>query len=172
MAKFGGIDILINNASAISLTGTLETDMKRFDLMHRINTRGTFMVSKFCAPHLKKSTNAHILNISPPLNMDAKWFGPHVAYTMAKYGMSLCVLGMSEEFRDDKIAVNALWPRTSIATAAVHYALGGDSMMRLSRTDEIMADSAYVILTSKSANTTGKFFIDDEVLASVGVTDL
>lgn len=113
------------------------------------------MVSKYCAPYLKKSSNAHILNISPPLNMDAKWFGPHVAYTMAKYGMSLCVLGMSEEFKDDKIAVNALWPRTSIATAAVHYALGGDSMMRLSRTDEIMADSAYVILTSNSSKTTG-----------------
>jgi citronellol/citronellal dehydrogenase len=172
VAKFGGIDILINNASAISLTGTLETDMKRFDLMHRINTRGTFMVSKFCVPHLKKSSNPHILNISPPLNMDAKWFGPHVAYTMAKYGMSLCVLGMSEEFKDDKIAVNALWPRTSIATAAVYYALGGDAMMKLSRTDEIMSDSAYVILTSNSGKTTGKFFIDDEVLASVGITDL
>ncbi|KAL4508129.1 hypothetical protein ABPG72_021502 [Tetrahymena utriculariae] len=168
---FGGIDILINNASAISLTDTPNTDMKKYDLMHSINTRGTFLVSKYCQPYLKKSENPHILNISPPLNMQAKWFGPHVAYTMAKFGMSMCVLGMSEEFKDEGIAVNALWPRTAIATAAVKNVLGGDNMMKTSRNEEIMADSAYIVLTSKSRSTTGNFFIDDEVLANNGVTD-
>jgi len=168
---FGGIDILVNNASAISLTSTESTDMKRYDLMHQINTRGTFMVSKYCIPHLKKSKNPHILNLSPPLNMESKWFAPHVAYTMAKFGMSMCVLGMSEEFKNDKIAVNALWPRTSIATAAVQNVIGEENIDK-SRLDTIMADAAIVILTSNSSTTTGQYFIDDEVLASVGITDL
>ena len=136
--KFGGIDICINNASAIQLTGTLLTDMKRFDLMHQINTRGTYLVSKVCLPHLLKSDNPHILNLSPPLDMDPKWFGPHVAYTMAKFGMSMCVLGMAEEFKEEGVAVNALWPRTAIATAAIKNALGGDAIMNISRSPEIM----------------------------------
>jgi citronellol/citronellal dehydrogenase len=161
--KFGGIDILINNASAISLTPTLDTDMKKYDLMHQINTRGTFLLSKTCIPYLLKSSNPHILNLSPPLSMQAKWFSMHLAYTMAKYGMSMSVLGMSEEFKG-KIGVNALWPRTAIATAAVKFALGGDQAIQRSRTDEIMADSAYIILTSCSKSTTGNFFIDDEVI--------
>ena len=130
--KFGGIDILVNNASAISLTGTEETSMKKYDLMHQINIRGTFLVSKVCVPFLKKSKNPHILNLSPPLTMESKWFGPHVAYTMAKYGMSMCVLGMAEEFKESGIAVNALWPRTAIATAAVQNLLGGDNSIRQS----------------------------------------
>lgn len=169
---FGGIDVLINNASAIFLAGTVETPLKRFDLMHQINTRGTFACSQACIPHLKKAGNPHILNISPPLNMDAKWFAPHVAYTMAKYGMSMCVLGMSEELRKDGIAVNALWPRTAIATAAVQNLLGGDVAVRGSRKPEIMADAAHVVLTHGSREATGRFYIDDEVLASAGVTDL
>ena len=145
--KFGSIDICVNNASAIQLTGTLQTDMKRYDLMNQINSRGTFLVSKVCLPHLLKSENPHILNLSPPLDMDPKWFGPHVAYTMAKFGMSLCVLGMAEEFKEEGVAVNALWPRTAVATAAIKNALGGDSVMNISRSPEIMADAAYVILT-------------------------
>lgn len=169
---FGGIDILVNNASAISLTRTEATEMKRFDLMHQINTRGTFLCSKLCVPHLRQSENPHILNLSPPLNMEARWFAPHVAYTMAKYGMSMCVLGMSEEFREDGIAVNALWPRTTIATAAVRNLLGGEKVVAGSRKPEIVADAAYVILTRPSREFTGNFCIDDEVLASVGVTDL
>lgn len=169
---FGGIDILVNNASAISLTGTLETPMKRYDLMHQINTRGTFVCSQACIPHLKKAQNPHVLNLSPPLNMEQRWFAPHVAYTMAKYGMSLCVLGMSGEFASDGIAFNALWPRTAIATAAVQNLLGGESSIKGSRTPEIMADAAHVILTRPSREHTGQFFIDDEVLASVGKTDL
>ena len=169
---FGGIDILVNNASAISLTGTLETPMKRYDLMHQINTRGTFACSQACIPHLAKAKNPHILNLSPPLNMEARWFGPHVAYTMAKFGMSMCVLGMAEELRPKKIAVNALWPRTAIATAAVQNLLGGDQAMAGCRTPEIMADAAHVILTRSSAEHTGQFLIDDVVLASIGVTDL
>lgn len=169
---FGGIDVLVNNASAISLTGTLETPMKRYDLMHQINTRGTFLCSQKCIPHLAKADNAHILNISPPLNMDKRWFAPHVAYTMAKYGMSLCVLGMHEELRGRGIAVNALWPRTAIATAAVKNLLGGDAAMRGSRKPEIMADAAHFVLTQPSAEETGGFLIDDEVLARNGVTDL
>ncbi len=168
---FGGIDILVNNASAISLTGTLDTPMKRFDLMHGINTRGTFACSQACIPHLAKAANPHILNISPPLNMEARWFAPHVAYTMAKYGMSLCVLGMHEELRDKKIAVNALWPRTAIATAAVENLLGGDIVTRASRKPEIMADAAHWILTQKSAEFTGNFAVDEEVLRRTGVTD-
>jgi citronellol/citronellal dehydrogenase len=172
VATFGGIDVLVNNASAISLTGTLQTPLKRFDLMHQINTRGTFACSQACIPHLASSANPHILNISPPLNMEARWFGPHVAYTMAKYGMSLCVLGMAEELRPKGIAVNALWPRTVIATAAVGNLLGGEEMMKRSRTPEIMGDAAHVILTRSSREFTGNFCIDDEVLASAGVTDL
>jgi citronellol/citronellal dehydrogenase len=170
--KFGGIDILVNNASAISLTGTLETPMKRYDLMHQINTRGTYACSQACIPVLTKAENPHILNLSPPLNMEARWFAPHVAYTMAKFGMSMCVLGMAEELRPKRIAVNALWPRTAIATAAVQNLLGGDEAMRGCRTVEIMADAAHIILTRKSTEQTGQFFIDDEVLGSAGVTDL
>jgi citronellol/citronellal dehydrogenase len=170
--RFGGIDICINNASAISLTPTLQTPMARFDLMHQINTRGTFLVSKTCIPHLLKAANPHILNLSPPLNMEVKWFAPHVAYTMAKFGMSMCVLGMAGEFRKQGIAVNALWPRTSIATAAVKNLLGGDEMVRCSRKPEIMADAAHIILTRPSREFTGNFCIDDEVLESTGVKDL
>ena len=147
---FGGIDILVNNASAISLTGTLDTSMKRYDLMHSVNTRGTFACSQACIPHLKKSSNPHILMNSPPLNMEARWFAPHVAYTIAKYGMSLCVLGMAEELRDDGIAVNALWPRTVIATSAVKNLLGGDDTIQGSRSPEIMADAAYAIFNRPS----------------------
>jgi len=169
---FGGIDILVNNASAISLTSTLATPMKRFDLMHQINTRGTYACSQACIPHLKKAANPHILNLSPPLNMEARWFAPHVAYTMAKFGMSMCVLGMSEELRGDGIAVNALWPRTVIATAAVQNLLGGDATVKRSRKPEIMADAAHVILTRPSREFTGNFCVDDDVLASAGVTDL
>jgi citronellol/citronellal dehydrogenase len=172
VAKFGGIDVLVNNASAISLTGTLQTPMKRYDLMHQINTRGTFACSQACLPHLLKADNPHILNLSPPLNFEERWFAPHVAYTMAKFGMSLCVLGMAGEFRAQGVAVNALWPRTVIATAAVQNLLGGDSTMRGSRTPEILADAAHVILTRKSREHTGQFFVDDEVLRSAGVTDL
>jgi citronellol/citronellal dehydrogenase len=172
VATFGGIDILVNNASAISLTGTLDTPMKRYDLMHDINTRGTFACSQACIPHLLKAANPHILNLSPPLNFEEKWFSPHLAYTMAKFGMSLCVLGMAGEFRSQGIAVNALWPRTVIATAAVQNLLGGEATLKGSRTPEIVADAAHVILTRKSRECTGNYFIDDEVLASVGVTDL
>jgi citronellol/citronellal dehydrogenase len=172
VAAFGGIDILVNNASAIHLTGTVATPMKRYDLMHQINTRGTFACSQACIPHLAKSDNPHILNLSPPLNMEAKWFAPHVAYTMAKFGMSMCVLGMAEELRAQGIAVNALWPRTVIATAAVQNLLGGDTTVRRSRKPEIMGDAAHVILTRPSREYTGRFLIDDEVLHSAGVTDL
>lgn len=170
--KFGGIDILVNNASAISLTGTEQTDMKRFDLMHQINTRGTFLCSKVCIPHLKKAENPHVLNLSPPLNMEERWFQNHVAYTMAKFGMSQCVLGMAGEFRRDGIAFNALWPRTVIATAAVKNLLGGDDMIRMSRKPEIMADAAHAIFMRNARQCTGNFFIDDEVMAEEGVTDL
>jgi citronellol/citronellal dehydrogenase len=169
---FGGIDILVNNASAIHLTGTVATPMKRFDLMHQINTRGTFACSQACIPHLAKARNPHILNLSPPLNMEARWFAPHVAYTMAKFGMSMCVLGMAEELRGQGIAVNALWPRTVIATAAVQNLLGGDATVRRSRKPEIMGDAAQWILTQPSRELTGRFLIDDDVLRSAGVTDL
>jgi citronellol/citronellal dehydrogenase len=170
---FGGIDILVNNASAISLTGTVETPLKRFDLMMGINTRGTFACSQACIPILAKAENPHILNISPPLNstLQPKWFGPHVAYTMAKYGMSLCVLGMAEELRSQRIAVNALWPRTVIATAAVQNLLGGDATVRQSRKPDIMADAAHAILTRKSSDFTGNFCVDEDLLRKVGVTD-
>lgn len=169
---FGGIDILVNNTSAISLTRTLDTPMKRFDLMHQVNVRGTFACSQACLPYLKQAQNPHILTLSPPLNMEARWFAPHVAYTMSKFGMSMCVLGMAAEFAEDGVAVNALWPRTTIATAAIRYVVGGDEMMRRSRTPEIMADAAYIILTRPSREFTGQFCIDDEVLASEGITDL
>src|SRR5262249_24970003 len=168
---FGGIDILVNNASAISLTGTVATPMKRFDLMFGINVRGTFACSQACIPHLKKAKNPHILTLSPPLNMEARWFAPHVAYTMAKFGMSMCVLGMAEELRPDGIAVNALWPRTVIATAAVNNLLGGEATMRGSRKPEIMADAAYAILIKPSRELTGNFFVDEDVLRKEGVTD-
>ena len=167
---FGGIDILVNNASAISLTGTLETPMKRFDLMHQINARGTFAVSQACLPFLLKSDHAHILNISPPLNMSPRWFQNHCAYTMAKYGMSMCVLGMSEEFRDRGVGVNALWPRTGIATAAIRMLLG-DAGIASSRKPEIMADAAHAILVRDPKTCTGNFFIDDEVLREEGIDD-
>src|SRR5688572_16180679 len=169
---FGGIDILVNNASAISLTNTEQTPMKRYDLMHQINTRGTFACSQACIPHLKRAANPHILNISPPLNMETRWFAPHVAYTMAKFGMSMCVLGMAGELKSAGIAVNALWPRTTIATAAIKNLLGGDAAMRGSRKPEIMADAAYAVLTKPSRELTGRFLIDDEVLAAEGKTDL
>jgi len=168
--KFGGIDILVNNASAISLTSTELTDMKRYDLMHSINTRGTFLVSKECLPYIKKSAHPHILNLSPPLNMEPFWFSQHLAYTMAKYGMSMCVLGMAREYKEHGIGVNALWPRTMILTAAVEMLTGPESN-QWSRKPEIMSDAAYVVLTSDPKNTTGNFYIDDDVLKSAGVTD-
>ena len=168
---FGGIDILVNNASAISLTPTLHTEMKRFDLMHQVNTRGTFLCSKLCLPHLYKSDNPHILNISPPLNLESRWFAPHVAYTMAKYGMSMCVLGMAEEQRKKGVAVNALWPKTAISTAAVKNLLGGNQAIQRCRTPKIMSDAAYWILTQESTHTTGHFFIDEEVLRNAGWED-
>jgi citronellol/citronellal dehydrogenase len=170
--KFGGIDILVNNASAISLTRTEDTPMKRYDLMHQINTRGTFVCSQACIPFLRKASNPHILNISPPLNMEERWFAPHVAYTMAKFGMSMCVLGMAGELRGDGIAVNALWPRTAIATAAVQNLLGGETAIRGCRKPAIMGDAAHAILTKPSRELSGKFFIDDEVLLAEGKTDL
>jgi len=169
--RYGGIDIVVNNASAISLTNSQATEMKRFDLMHQINTRGTFMVSKFAAPYLAKSENPHILMLSPPLDMKEKWFAGHTAYTMAKFGMSMVVLGLAGEFRAKGIAVNALWPRTPIATAAVQNLLGGDALMRASRTPEIVADAACLILTKPARSFTGKFLIDDTFLAENGVND-
>jgi citronellol/citronellal dehydrogenase len=172
LQTFGGIDILVNNASAISLTDTLATDMKRFDLMHQINTRGTFLCSKACIPALEKSQNPHILMLSPPLNMAAKWFAPHLAYTMAKYGMSQCVLGLAEELRPKGIAVNALWPRTIIATAAVQNLLGGEPAMARARSPEIVSDAAHVIFCRSSREYSGNFALDEDVLREAGVTDL
>lgn len=169
---FGGIDILINNASAISLTPTEKTDAKRFDLMHSINVRGTFMVTQACIPHLRKSSNAHILTLSPPLNMDPKWFAGHVAYTLTKYNMSMMTIGWAAEFKKDNIAANALWPRTTIATAAVKNLLGGDALINMSRTTDILADAAYYILQKPAAECTGNLFIDEAVLAAEGITDL
>jgi citronellol/citronellal dehydrogenase len=168
---FGGLDILINNASAISLTPTEHTDPKRFDLMTDIEIRGTFFMCKTCIPHLRKSGNAHILNLSPPLNMNPKWFAQHLAYTIAKYGMSMIVLGLAEELKKDKIAVNALWPKTTIATAAVQNLLGGDALMRMSRTPEIVADAAHAILSKESAEASGNFFIDEDLLRKEGIND-
>lgn len=169
---FGGIDILVNNASAIFLAGVEDTPMKRFDLMYKVNVRGTFAASQACLPHLRKSENPHILVLSPPPKLDPEWFADHLAYTMSKYGMSMCVLGMSEEFRGEGIAVNALWPRTIIATAAIENVVGGEPFMNRSRKPEIMADAAYFVLTRDSRTTTGNFFVDDEVLVSEGITDL
>jgi len=169
--RFGGIDICVNNASAISLTPTLQTEMKRYDLMNQVNARGTFLVSKSCIPHLMAAENPHILNLAPPLDMSAKWFAPHVAYTTAKMGMSLCTLGMAEEFRAHGIAVNSLWPLTTIDTAAVRNVLGGDQMAAVSRTPEVLADAAYAIVTRPSRECTGNFFIDEDVLREEGVTD-
>jgi citronellol/citronellal dehydrogenase len=169
---FGGIDVLVNNASAIQLTRTPDTAMKRFDLMHQINTRGTYVCTQACIPHLRRAKNPHVLTLSPPLNLEPRWFGPHVAYSLAKYGMSLCVLGHAEELKDDGIAVNALWPRTVIATAAVQNLLGGDETIRRSRKPDIMSDAAHVILTRPSRSFTGNFCIDDDVLRSAGITDL
>ncbi|MDF2812509.1 MAG: family NAD(P)-dependent oxidoreductase [Microvirga sp.] len=168
---FGGLDIVVNNASAISLTQTPQTDMKRFDLMHDINTRGTFMVSKYAIPYLEKAANPHILMLSPPLDMKEKWFAPHVAYSLAKYGMSLCVLGLAGELRPKGIAVNALWPRTTIATSAIRNLLGGDRIAQASRTPEILADAAHAIFEKPAREFTGNFLIDDTFLSEQGVTD-
>lgn len=173
VARFGGIDALINNASAISLTGTLATPMKRFDLMHQVNARGTYLCSQKAIPHLARSSNPHILTLAPPLQstLHARWFAPHVGYTIAKYGMTLCVLGMAEEFRQEGIAVNALWPRTAIDTEAIRLIAGHEARKR-TRSPEILADAAYIILTKPSREFTGRFLIDDEVLREAGVTDL
>ncbi len=171
VAALGGLDILVNNASAISLTPTEHTDAKRFDLMMDIEVRGTFFMCKTCIPHLRRSSHAHILNLSPPLNMNPKWFAQHLAYTIAKYGMSMIVLGLAEELKKDKIGVNALWPKTTIATAAVQNLLGGETLMRMSRTPEIVADAAWAIFSKNPAGCTGNFFIDEEVLKEEGITD-
>ena len=171
VSHFGGIDILINNASAINLSKTPEMPMKRYDLIHDINVRGTYMVSKYCIPHLKKGTNPHILNLSPPLNMEPHWLGNHLAYTLSKYGMSMIALGLSDELKEAGIAANALWPRTVIATAAVRNLLGGEEMMQRSRTPEIMADAAYEILSRPSRECTGNFFVDEDVLKEAGISD-
>jgi len=166
---FGGIDILINNASALNLSSTTDIPMKRYDLIHDINVRGTFMVSKFCIPFLKKGNNPHILNLSPPLNLDPSWFGKHLAYTMSKYGMSMIVMGLADELKKDGIAVNALWPKTTIATAAVRNILGGEEIVKCSRKPDIMADAAYEILTKQADECTGNFFIDEELLKTSGI---
>lgn len=171
VAAFGGIDICVNNASAIQLTPTLATDMKRYDLMNQVNARGTYLTSKACIPHLKKAANPHVLMLSPPLDMSPKWFQGHVAYTMAKFGMSMCVLGMAEEFREDGIAFNALWPRTGIATAAIKFALAGEEGMKACRTPEIMADAAHAIFEKPSREFTGNFLIDDSFLYDEGERD-
>jgi citronellol/citronellal dehydrogenase len=171
VAAFGGIDICVNNASAIQLTGTLATDMKRYDLMNQVNARGTYLTSKACIPHLKRAANPHVITLSPPLDMSPRWFQGHVAYTMAKFGMSMCVLGMAEEFREDGVAFNALWPRTGIATAAIKFALSGDEGMKQCRTPEIMADAAYAIFNKSSREFTGNFLIDDSFLYAEGERD-
>jgi citronellol/citronellal dehydrogenase len=170
--KFGGIDILINNASAIQLTDTASTPSKRFDLMHSINVRGTFLMVQHALPYLRKSTHAHILTLSPPINLAPKWLGPHVAYTISKYDMSMMTLGWAEEFKDDNIACNSLWPRTTIDTAAVRNLLGGQALANMSRTTEIIADAAFYILSKEKLAYSGKLFTDEEVLAEEGITDL
>ncbi len=170
--RFGGIDILVNNASAITLTSTEQTETKRFDLMQSINVRGTFLVTKACIPHLKKSANAHILTLSPPVNLDPKWFEKHVAYTITKYSMSMMTIGWARELKKDRIAANALWPRTTIDTAAVRNLLGGEMLAKMSRTPAILADAAYAILRRSAAECTGNLYIDEQVLAEEGVTDL
>jgi citronellol/citronellal dehydrogenase len=169
--RFGGVDICVNNASAIQLTGTLATDFRRYDLMHQVNARGTFVTTRICLPHLLKASNPHVLMLSPPLDMSARWFAGHVAYTMAKYGMSMCVLGMAEEFRDQGVAFNALWPRTGIATAAIEFALAGEEGMRHCRTPDIIADAAYAIFNKPARECTGNFFIDDVLLYAEGERD-
>lgn len=169
--QFGGIDMLINNASAINLSGSEKIEMKKFDLMQSINVRGTFLMSKACIPHLRTSSNPHILTLSPPLNLDPKWFGQYLAYTMSKYGMSMVTLGLAEELKKDNIGVNALWPKTTIATAAVQNLLGGDQLIQKSRTTDIVADAAAAILSRASSECTGNFFIDEDVLSSEGITD-
>ncbi|MDP3868117.1 NAD(P)-dependent oxidoreductase, partial [Phenylobacterium sp.] len=171
VAAFGGIDICVNNASAIQLTGTLQTDMKRYDLMNQVNARGTYLTSKACIPHLKNAANPHVLMLSPPLDMSPRWFEGHVAYTMAKFGMSMCVLGMASEFKADGIAFNALWPRTGIATAAIQFALAGDDGMKQCRTVEIMADAAHAIFEKPARDFTGNFLIDDSFLYAEGERD-
>ena len=170
--KFGGIDILINNASAIQLTGTEQTEAKRFDLMHSINVRGTFLMTKHCIPYLKKGNNPHILTLSPPINITVKWLAPHVAYTMTKFNMSMMALGWASEFKKDGIASNALWPRTTIDTAAVRNLLGGEALAKMSRTVDVLADAAYYILNKENLQYTGNTFIDEDVLAKEGITDL
>jgi len=169
--RFGGIDIVINNASAINLSRSTEMDMKRFDLIQSINMRGTFVTSRTAIPYLRRSANPHILSLSPPLDLRPDWFAQHLPYTMSKYGMSMVMLGMAEEFRADGIACNSLWPRTTVATAAVEFSLGGEEMLRSSRRPEIMADAAYAILNKPSRDYTGRFLLDDDVLAAEGVTD-
>jgi len=168
---FGGIDICINNASAINLASTEQIDMRRYDLIQQINTRGTFVTTRACVPYLKRAANPHVLTLSPPLDLNPRWFAPHLAYSLSKYGMSLCMLGMAEEYGEAGIACNALWPRTTIATAAVEFALGGAAMMRRSRKPEIVADAAHVILTRPARECSGRFFIDDSVLYEAGVRD-
>lgn len=172
VAEFGGIDICVNNASAINLSGTEDLEVKRYDLMQAINTRGTFVVSKACIPHLRKADNPHILTLSPPISLDRKWFRGHIGYTIAKYGMTLCALGFAEEFREAGIASNALWPRTLVATAAVQHLLGGDVAMARARKPEIYSDAAYAILTRPSRECTGNMYLCEDVLAEEGVTDL
>jgi citronellol/citronellal dehydrogenase len=172
LERFGGIDILVNNASAIQLTGTLGTEMKRFDLMQQVNARGTFLCSKLCVPHLAKAANPHILMLAPPPTLEPRWYAPHLAYTLSKMGMSLCVLGLAEELRTQGIAVNGLWPRTAIATAAIENLLGGGPLVQRSRKPEIVADAAHAILSRNSREVTGRFFIDDDALREAGVTDL
>jgi len=168
---FGGIDVLVNNASAIALAGTLDTDLKRFDLMHQVNARGTFLCARACIPHLLRSANPHILTLSPPLDLQPRWFAPHLAYTLAKFGMSLCTLALAEEFRPDGIGVNSLWPLTVIDTAAVRNLLGGEALARACRRPEVVADAARAILVRPARECTGNFFIDEEVLRAEGVTD-
>jgi citronellol/citronellal dehydrogenase len=168
---FGGIDILVNNASAVNIAPTEQTETKRWDLMHNINIRGSFFMSQACIPYLKESHNPHILNMSPPLNMDPRWFAPHLAYTISKYGMSMVILGLAEELKLYRIAANALWPKTTIATAAVKNLLGGDFLIQRSRTPEIVADAAFYILQKPSFESTGNFFIDEDVLIAEGITD-
>ena len=170
--RFGGIDLCVNNASAINLAGTEALEPKRYDLMQDVNTRGTFLVSRACVPHLKEAENPHVLTLSPPLSLDPRWFKNHIGYTLSKFGMSMCTLGMAEEFRDAGIAFNSLWPRTLVATAAVQNLLGGDAAMQGSRKPEIVADAAYAILTRPSRETTGNFFLAEDVLAEEGVSDL
>jgi citronellol/citronellal dehydrogenase len=169
--RFGGVDVCVNNASAINLSGTEALEIKRYDLMQAINTRGTFVVSRACVPHLRRSDNPHILTLSPPISLEPRWLGPHIAYTIAKYGMSLCALGFAEEFREAGIASNALWPRTLIATAAVQNLLGGDAAMARSRKPELYADSAYAVITRPSRECTGNTFLCEDVLAEEGVTN-